>query len=271
MPRKYLSLKMGSNKKMNMIKFLGTAGARFVVMKQLRASGGLWLSLNDTNVLIDPGPGSLARCLSSRPKLNPLDLDGIILTHRHLDHSNDINVMIEAMTNGGLKKKGVVFAPQDALERDPVILKYVRDYVDRVEILKERGNYTLKNISFSTPVKHVHGVECYGLNIQAENMSISLVSDTQYFEGLESYYSGDVLIINVVRVEPTEHIFHLSIEDAEKIIAANKPKLCVLTHFGMTMIRAKPWEIAHQLSEKHGVEVIAARDGMQIDLDKYQD
>jgi len=254
---------------MNKIKFLGTAGARFVVMKQLRASGGLWLSLNDTNVLIDPGPGSLARCLSSRPKLNPLDLDGIVLTHRHLDHSNDINLMIEAMTNGGLKKKGVIFAPQDALEGDPVILKYVRDYVDRVEILKERGNYTLKNISFSTPVKHVHGVECYGLNIQAENTSISLVSDTQYFEGLESYYSGGILIINVVRVEPTEHIFHLSIKDAEKIIAANKPKLSILTHFGMTMIRAKPWEIARQLSEKHGVEVIAARDGMQIDLDKY--
>jgi ribonuclease BN (tRNA processing enzyme) len=255
---------------MNKIKFLGTAGARFVVMKQLRASGGLWLSLDDTDVLIDPGPGSLVRCMTSKPKFNPLDLDGIILTHRHLDHANDINVMIEAMTNGGFKKKGVVFAPQDALEGDPVILRYIKDYVDHVEILKEQGNYTLKNISFSTPIKHVHGVESYGLNVRAKNTSISLVSDTQYFDGLESHYSGDILIINVVRLEPAEHIFHLSVEGAEKIIAANKPKLCILTHFGMTMIRAKPWEIARQLSEKHGVEVIAARDGMTIDLDKYQ-
>ena len=255
---------------MNKIKFLGTAGTRFVVMKQLRASGGLWLSLDDTDILIDPGPGSLVKCMTSKPKLNPLDLDGIILTHRHLDHSNDINVMIEAMTNGGFKKKGVVFAPQDALEGDPVILKYVRDYVDHVELLKERGNYTLKNISFSTPIKHVHGVESYGLNIRAKNTSISLISDTQYFDGLESHYSGDILIINVVRLEPAEHILHLSVEGAEKIIATNKPKLCIITHFGMTMIRAKPWEIAHQLSEKHGVEVIAARDGMTVDLDKYQ-
>jgi len=38
----------------------------------------------------------------------------------------------------------------------------------------------------------------------------------------------------------------------------------------MTIIRAKPWEIARQLSEKYEIEVIAARDGMQINLDKYQ-
>ena len=71
---------------MNMIKFLGTAGARFVVSQQLRKSGGIWIRLDDSNVLIDPGPGTLIRCLSSKPKLNPMNLDAIILTHRHLDH-----------------------------------------------------------------------------------------------------------------------------------------------------------------------------------------
>jgi len=41
------------------IKFLGTAGARFVMIRQLRASGGLWVSANNKNILIDPGPGSI--------------------------------------------------------------------------------------------------------------------------------------------------------------------------------------------------------------------
>ena len=255
---------------MNKIKFLGTAGARFVVMKQLRASGGIWLTLDNTNILIDPGPGSLVRCLSSKPKLNPLDLDGIILTHRHLDHSNDINIMIEAMTNGGFKKKGVVFAPRDAIGEDPVVLRYIREHVENIEIMKEKGSYTLGNISFSTPVKHIHGAETYGLNICGKNNSISLITDTRYFEGLESHYNGDILIINVVRFEEKQGIDHLSLKDAEKILSINKPKLGVLTHFGMTMIKAKPWEIAKGLSEKLGVKVIAARDGMELDLDKYQ-
>jgi len=254
---------------MNKIKFLGTAGARFVVMKQLRKSGGIWLSLDDTNVLIDPGPGSLVRCLSSKPKLNPMDLNGIILTHRHLDHSNDVNILIEAMTNGGRKKRGVLFAPSDALDNDPVVLQYVREYVEKIEVLHEKGKYRIGNISFETPVKHVHhGVETYGLNIKGKKISISLISDTNYFENIESHYFGDILIINVVMFNEHLNIEHLNIKDAEKIISKNKPKLAILTHFGMTMIKAKPWEIADKLTGKIGVKVMAASDGMEIDLDK---
>ena len=92
----------------NWIKFVGTAGARFVVAKQLRSSGGLWLSFQGVNLYMDPGPGALVRCLASKPKLDPTRLDGILLSHKHLDHSGDINVMIEAMTEGGYAKKGVI-------------------------------------------------------------------------------------------------------------------------------------------------------------------
>ncbi|PNX46305.1 MAG: hypothetical protein BV457_07925 [Thermoplasmata archaeon M9B1D] len=63
-------------------------------------------------------------------------------------------------------------------------------------------------------------------------------------------------------------IWHLSINDAEKIIVANKPKLAILTHFGMTMIKVKPWILAEKLTNKIGVKVIAASDGLEIDLDK---
>jgi ribonuclease BN (tRNA processing enzyme) len=255
---------------MNTIKFLGTAGARFVVIKQLRASGGIWLTLDDTNIIIDPGPGSLVRCASSKPKLNPLDLDGIILTHRHIDHSNDVNILIEAMTNGGFKKKGVVFAPKDAIEDDPVILKYIRNHVEKIKILKEKQNYEIGNIRFSTPVRHSHGVETYGLNIYGKNNSISIITDTKYFKGLESYYKGEVLIINVVLFEEKPEIDHLSLLDAQKILSINKPKLGILTHFGMTMIKSKPWEIAENLTKKLGVKVIAARDGMELNLGEYE-
>jgi len=254
---------------MNYIKFLGTAGARFVVMKQLRSSGGIWLNLDNTNVLIDPGPGSLVKCLSSRPKLNPMDLDGIIITHRHIDHSNDINIMIEAMTNGGFSKKGVIFAPRDAIDKDPVIFEYIRNYAEEIKTLKEKKTYSIGNIDFTTPIKHIHGVEAYGINFQGKKHTISLITDTKYFKNLESYYNGDILIINVVLLKTSEKIQHLSLNDVEKIIQANKPKLCILTHFGMTFIKAKPWEIAEELTKKFDVKVIAARDGMQIDIDKF--
>lgn len=254
---------------MNKIKFLGTSGGRFVLINNLRKSGGIWFTLDSTNFLVDPGPGSLQNCLNSRPKLNPKKLDGIILTHRHLDHSNDINLMIEAMSNGGWDKKGVVFAPRDALEEDPVILKYFRKKVNKIVLLKEKGSYNLKNIRFETPIKHRHNVETYGLNIFSKEHSISFITDTKYFDGLESQYKNDILIVNVVMRNCKDHIMHLCVDDLERIVKKNKPKICIMTHFGMTMVKAKPWEIAKETSEKMGVKVIAASDGMSLDIDNY--
>lgn len=250
---------------MDQIVFLGTAGARFTVFRQIRASGGLWITLDDTQILVDPGPGSLVRCIKSKSKLDPTTLDGIILSHRHLDHSADINVMIEAMTQGGFKPRGAVFAPTDAFEDDPVILKYVRKYVSRIEIIKEGGEYELKNIKFNTPVRHQHRGETYGINFCGHSHCISYIADTKYFNDLPSYYPGDVVIINVVRQEPSE-IDHLCLEDAKAIIKQNKPKLAILTHFGMQIIKLKPWEVATQISNELGTQLIAASDGMRIEL-----
>ena len=255
---------------MSFIKFIGTAGARFVVTKQLRSSGGVWLSVGKTNLYIDPGPGALVRCLNSKPKLEPSALDGILLTHKHLDHSGDVNILIEAMTEGGFKKRGVLFAPGDALEEDPVVLKYVRNYVEKVEVLKENSEYRIGEIQFSTAQKHRHRVETYGINFKMLPHTVSLIADTKFFQDLPHFYRGEILIIHVVRLKPVvdEPIEHLSIEDVKSIIEKAKPKLTVLTHFGMTMIKAKPWAVAAELEKESGLRVIAASDGMKIDLER---
>ena len=255
---------------MSFIKFIGTAGARFVVTKQLRSSGGVWLSVGETNLYIDPGPGALVRCLHSKPKLEPSTLDGILLTHKHLDHSGDVNVMIEAMTEGGFKKRGILFAPEDALEEDPVVLRYLRNYVENVIVLKESAEYRIGEISFSTAQKHRHRVETYGVNFKIKPHTLSLISDTKFFPELPNLYRGEILIIHVVRLKPVvdEPIEHLSIEDVKTIIKKVKPKLTILTHFGMTMIRAKPWEVALELEKELGSKVIAASDGMKLDLER---
>lgn len=255
---------------MKTLKFIGTAGARFAMLRQLRASGGLWLKWEETNLLIDPGPGSLVGCLKSRPKLNPLDLDGIILTHRHLDHSGDINVMIEAMTEGGHKKKGIVVAPYDALEIDPVILRYNRNYVDKIEILKENETYKIKKVSFQAAIEHVHGCETYGLNFKAgKKVLLSIITDTQYFEGIEKYYPGDILVVNILLFNEKNHVKHLSLADARLILKNSNCRVFIMTHFGMKMLKNKPHEIARELQDEFkGKQIIAAYDGMTFDLEK---
>ncbi len=255
---------------MDYIKFLGTAGARIVVAKQVRSSGGVWLSIGGTNLLLDPGPGSLVRCWSSKPKLDPTTLDAIILSHKHLDHSGDVNAMIEAMTDGGFKKKGTVLAPEDAISSDPVVFKYVRDYVNKVEILKEEESYSINGMSFFTSKRHVHPVETYGLTFNLPKYKLSFITDTKYFPELSTMYKSDIVVINTVLLKPRNDIKidHLSIEDTKILINELRPKTAILTHFGMSILKAKPWEVAESLSHETGVKVIAARDGMQINLNE---
>ena len=62
----------------NTITFLGTAGARFMVTRQLLASGGLWFNLGGTEILVDPGPGCIVQ--ATKRKLRPEKLSAIILS-----------------------------------------------------------------------------------------------------------------------------------------------------------------------------------------------
>ena len=93
-------------------------------------------------------------------------------------------------------------------------------------------------------------------------------------------YGGELLIINLVFLEPRSPTDSLpvsinglpmptdplSVPDVEHIIRELKPRVAILTHFGISFWRAKPGQIARRLSEKTGVKVIAARDGMKFEL-----
>jgi ribonuclease BN (tRNA processing enzyme) len=242
--------------------FLGTAGARFMVSRQLAASGGIWLSLNGTQILIDPGPGCIVQV--TKRKLNPEKLSAIVLSHRHLDHAADTNVMVEAMTNGGFKRHGRLFAPADALAPEPVIFSYLKNYIEGITVLEERQTYQIDNVSMTTSVRHRHTAETYGMVFRAAGHSVGYIADTRYFEGLTDSYQADVVIINMVLTEPRP-IDHLSIPDAERIIKEIKPRAAILSHFGMHVWQARPWRIAEELSQKTGIRVIAARDGLKFD------
>ncbi len=252
---------------MGWVKFLGTAGARFVVARQLRFSAGTWIELSGTQLLLDPGPGTLLRCRKVRPPLEPLELSGILLTHKHLDHSTDVNIMIEAMADGGLKRRGVLLAPQDALEgEDPVVLRYVRPFLERIEVFQDGRTYTVGGVRIS-PVRHEHGqVETFGVILEGAEGRLGFVVDTKFFPKLPERYTGvQLLVINTVLREWNPDIDHLSLPEALEIVKAVKPKLAVLTHFGMTMLRGKPWELAREASEKLGIPVVAADDGMTVE------
>jgi ribonuclease BN (tRNA processing enzyme) len=176
--------------------------------------------------------------------------------------------MVEAMTQGGFKHRGWLFTPADALENEPVVSSHLRNYLEGIEILKEGKSYAIGNISFTTPVRHIHPVETYGLLFKTPEHTFSYIADTRYFDDLIPSYKAELLIINLVFLEPRSIADHLSVPDARRLITEIKPKVAILTHFGMSVWRARPWQIAQKLSQETGVRVISARDGMKFDLSR---
>jgi phosphoribosyl 1,2-cyclic phosphodiesterase len=252
------------------IKFLGTGGARYVVAKQLRYSAGVFLHAYGQNVIIDPGPGTLVRMARSRPAIDVSKLSAIMLTHSHIDHVADANVLIDAMTEGGERRHGKLFAPAECLDGpDAVIFNYLRGFPEEIVTLKENSPYQIGVLRVGTSIRHRHPAETYGLIFDIGGKKVSFLVDTGYFEGLRSSYEGsDILVVNTVlrRFKAGASERHLSFDDLGELIPLLNPGKVVMTHYGMTMLRARPWVLAEELSSQTGVEVVAASDGMRLDM-----
>jgi ribonuclease BN (tRNA processing enzyme) len=254
------------------ITFLGTGGARFMIISQQLATGGIWLDLDGTEMLLDPGPGSIVRATDM--KLNPENLQAIAISHRHLDHAADVNIMVEAMTRGGFNRHGFFLAPGDAFDEEPILFGYLKKRLDGIDTLEAGKSYRVGNISFSTPVKHLHRAETYGMVFKTAKHTFSYIADTYYFKELKEHYGGsDLLIINLVFLKPrpmADNVMlpadHLAAPDAERLIREIRPKAAILTHFGTSMLEAGPDKIAAVMAQSTGIKVIAARDGMTFDL-----
>jgi len=244
---------------------LGTAGARFVVAKQLRASAGTVLEEDGEFLLIDPGPGTIVHL--AKHKIPVEKIRNILISHKHLDHSADLNVVVDAITEGTFKKRGRLFIPREAWE-EGVLLSYLKEALAETIFLAEKEAYQTTKFSFKTTKKLLHSAETYGFIFNLKDgKSLGFLVDTAYFEELISEFQGvNYLIVNVVRYEPKEGVLHLSVQDVRNLLASLRPELTVITHFGMTMLRANPFKVAKDLSSELNLKVVSAYDGLRLTL-----
>jgi len=248
--------------------FLGTGGGRFATITQKRRTGGIRILSKSLNIHVDPGPGALIYSLEAG--LNPQKLKAVLVSHRHPDHYSNAEILVEAMTRGMLKKRGIVAAPPNILVGDtmtgPAISTYHQRMIDEAITLKPGVNFRVgKTKIVSTETRH-SDPEAVGFRFEIPEVgAIGYTADTEYFEGIEEEYRGvRLLILSVMRPLGSPWTGHMTPKEAAKIVDAVKPEMAVATHFGMKMIFSGPAYEVKLIEETTGVPTVAAFDGMKL-------
>lgn len=251
------------------ITLLGTGGGRFATITQKRRTAEIRIINEGLNFHVDPGPGALVYSINEG--LNPQKLNAVFVSHCHPDHYTDAEVLIEAMTKGTTKKRGVLVASRSVLHGNemgfnPVVSKYHKQMLKRVIEASPNKKFQIGNINVSVTEARHTDPDTVGFKLEtSEPGSFAYTSDTEYFEGISKYYEGiRLLILCVMRPSGKPWKGHMTTNDAIKIIEEAHPEQAILTHFGMQMIFKGPAREAKLIEKETGVPTIAAKDGMQI-------
>lgn len=250
------------------IVFLGTGGGRFTTITQKRRTAGIRILGENLNLHLDPGPGALVHSISEG--LDPQKLNAILVSHSHPDHYTDAEVLIEAMTRGMTKKRGVLAASKSVLEGnsvcEPSISKYHQQMVEQVVEAVPGTRFQVADLTVSATRARHTDPDAVGFRFETrEYGDFAYTSDTQYFEGIGKHYEGvRLLMLCVMRPAGKPWEGHMTTEDAIKIVEATNPEQAVLTHLGMQMIFHGPASEAKLIEEKTGTPTVAATDSMRI-------
>jgi phosphoribosyl 1,2-cyclic phosphodiesterase len=248
--------------------FLGTGGGRFATITQKRHTGGIRILADKLNAHLDPGPGALVYSLNAG--LDPQKISALLISHSHPDHYTDAEVLIEAMTHGTIRKRGVLIAPRSVLfgnaEVEAAISKYHQGMPIRTIEVKSGDFFNVDNVKIVVTEARHSDPDTVGYRFETEDFGdFAYTSDTEYFEGIGKHYQNlRLLMLCVLRPSGNPWKGHMTTEDAIRIVEEANPEMAVLTHFGMQMIFKGADTEAKLVEERTGVKTVAARDEMRI-------
>lgn len=230
---------------MNMIRIhiLGAGGA---VPTPTHTPAAYWLTLDGQSFLLDPGPGALVRLVKSGEIPNGLDdIDRVLLTHLHPDHSADLIALLFALHSP---------VPVSAA---PITITGPKGLVQLVDQLKgiygrwlepRQRELIIREIEPGTVMEQPGGgkITSFAVNHGQDRLSqqplgyrftdargqlLVFSGDTGPCTELEEAATGaDLLLVECSTPDELATAGHLAPKDVGQVCCAAQPKQVVLTH-----------------------------------------
>jgi len=177
------------------------------------------------------------------------------------------------MTYSGFDKKGVLVANKTTInsneEQQAQLLPYYRNFLERVIVLEAGQRVGINEVEILA-LKTKHSEQAVGFKFFTPHFTLSYSSDTKYFpELIEEYKNSNILILNVPYLKKEDAKDNLCIDDAIKIIKEVSPRLAIIQHFGIEIVKSDPMYQIREIQKATGIQTIAAKDGMIINPLSY--
>ncbi|MDQ3784294.1 MAG: MBL fold metallo-hydrolase [Actinomycetota bacterium] len=194
-----------------------------------RAASGYLLEVDGRRIWLDAGAGTWRNLLRLTEYA---DLDGVILSHVHPDHSTDVFQCYHARTFGEPEPLPVIplWAPAQVIDR-------VSSFAEEVD-----GAFDLRAIaageSFSigdaqvTLFEMAHPVETVAVRIEHEDLILAYTADTGIDGDLATLAEGAGLLISEATLQDSDGAYegHLSARQAAEVARKAGVTRLVLTH-----------------------------------------
>ena len=244
-------------------------GSGTIVPSIERSAPAYILKVGRETLLIDMGPGLLRQM--KRAKVDVSEVDIILISHFHPDHTSDFVPFIFATKYalGSYREKDLtILAPRgfgdlsDGLERvygDWIVPEAYDIFIEEMgEGKRDFGNFSVT----TAPVNH--NPESIAFRVDGMGGSFVYSGDTDFSHSLIELAGGvDLLLLECAFPDEMKVPGHLTPTEAGKLAAESEPERLVLTHFYPPMDEV---DIEGIVRKFFGGEVIIARDLMTIEF-----
>ena len=227
-----------------------------------RACSGYLVENDGTTLWLDAGGGTW-RNLQAHTDFRKLG--GVILTHRHPDHTIDLFQAFHARNYGCPQPLPQIplWAPQETIDR---LLGFAKELPESFDLraISEDESLEWEGLDFSF-VRMAHPAETLGVRIEKGDASLAFSSDTgpdADFERLA--HDASLFLCEATFQDDHQWEGHLSAGQAGKIAAATRVKRLALTH--LPADRDLSVSLDQARTAAPGLQVDIVQDGMSFEV-----
>lgn len=236
-----------------------------------QANPGYLLQVEGKNILLDCGTGVVSEL---QKHVSVKDLDAVIISHLHPDHSADlIPFGFAAMAlslNGELKHPIPVYMPPGGSQLFTSVVNQLGNLAGQLTKGLTFSDYAAGEMDViglrANLFPTTHAMQCHGIYIRSQDGTFAYTADTAYTPELVSHVKDvDLLLAEAGGVTPEQakKTNHLLPAEAGKLAAEANAGTLILTHF---LPNTEPAKLRTAVESVYQGTVYVAEEGKVISL-----